>query len=124
MLNESEILELAEELELDVQNPAAFVAYVTDYQWFPTARMTEEEIKAHYIEKLPEWLQNSEEYLVMEIEEDVHELDREANFVERYLEEYVTESIPTWVSIDYQGTWDGTLEYDFSICDRFVFSQH
>jgi hypothetical protein len=60
----------------------------------------------------------------MELEDDVPDFAREENFTERYLEEYVTDTIPTWVAIDFQKTWDSALRFDFEISDRFVFSNH
>lgn len=78
--------------------------------------------------RLALWLRNNNYGVIdldlvaeAETEQEIYagEFYSEADFVENLLEEAVAlpADLPDWVKIDYQGTWDSALRYDYHYYD-------
>jgi hypothetical protein len=54
--------------------------------------------------------------------EDAYEgyFDRVEDFVENYMEN-MGENIPSWISIDYEATWNASLRFDYDEEDGYYF---
>lgn len=71
--------------------------------------------------KLAKWADNSEEYFYAD------KVYSGAEFTEFYFDNwYSGDTIPTWIAIDYEATWERNLRhdfaYDFSL--GYVFADH
>jgi hypothetical protein len=49
--------------------------------------------------------------------------DNVRDFVEDYIEN-MGETIPSWISIDYEGTWESTLRFDYDEEDGYYFDKN
>jgi hypothetical protein len=89
-----------------------------------------------YFDKYQEMMDNYDEgavkaFLEMYSVSDLHAFgdvyrgyfDNVRDFVEDYLEN-MGENIPSWISIDYEGTWESTLRFDYDEEDGYYFDKN
>ena len=71
-----------------------------------------------------------EEFDIMDVEhlEEAYmgQYDSEAEFAESTVTDggYVHSDLPYWIKIDWQGTWDDGLSWDYTFSNGFVFSNN
>ena len=100
-----ELEEIAEELGLEHEDYERLETYVSMMFTYPTGGSPQDAIR----EDLDSIIRHEEEAFLGEHESG-------GDFAQYWLEEFTTDhSIPDWIVVDWQATWDNNPEYDYNM---------
>lgn len=107
-----ELEEIAEELGLEHEDYERLETYVSMMFTYPTGGSPQEAIR-----------QDLDSIIRDEEEAFLGEHNSGGDFAQYWFEEFTTDhSIPDWIVVDWQATWDNNLRHDFTFEAGYVWS--
>jgi hypothetical protein len=108
-----ELEEIAEELGLDHDDYERLETYVSMNFTYPSGGNPQEAI-----------MEDLDLIMRQEEEEFLGEHETGGDFARYWFEEFTTEhhSMPEWIVVDWEATWDNNLRHDFTFDNGYVWS--